>query len=141
MTHEETQELLAAVKGFLAKHKAEMYRMSDAEPHIFEATCYMITALYYERNGYTLEARKLYKGRFRFRFSTAGNPWNFSYFCINIPDTGARPTPVGELRHNQSVVGCLRDSQHSDSGLPPLFALDVAVVKPGALPDLHSCER
>lgn len=72
----------------------------------------------------------------RVRYSTAGYPWNFSYFTVLPQDEedGENHQPVFEIYHNQKVAGAW--VQVEEDEFRALFAVDIAVVKAHSLPSL-----
>jgi len=81
-------------------------------------------------------AKFLEEARFRFRYSTAGYPWNFSYFEVAVNDAGSGDRVVlFEIRHNQKVAGAWVDTDE-ESEDRALFAVDVAVIEADSLPIL-----
>jgi hypothetical protein len=135
MPDNEKQLMVERISKFLSDHKTTMSSVADHLPHIFEANCYVLFARHYENSGYLLEPFKLFKNRFRFRFSTAGNPWNFSFFGIFLQNRLEKGKRLAELRHNQTVAGFWHKSDGTNAATMPLFALDVAVTVGGSLPD------
>jgi len=114
-----------------------MSRIASHVTHVFEAACFVIFARHYEEIGYRLEPRNLLEGKFRFRYSTAGYPWNFSFFAVlsREPKDNDRTCDVlFELHHNQKVAGAWLHTVEGDD--KALFAVDIAVVRAGSLPNL-----
>ena len=136
MTDEEQDAISRAVADFLQRYSGTVAEIAEHSTHVFEAMCYVIFARYYETRGYCLQPKNLMPDRkFRFRFSTNGNPWNFSYFAVyeSVPSR-EEGREICELRHNQKVAGAWIEADNEEE--VALFALDVAVIRPNSLP-LH----
>ena len=130
----EVDRLRDRIGQFLRDYSVEVKDIAAKVSNIFEAYCYVLFVRYYEKEGLHLQAENLTSENvFKFRFSTNGNPWNFSYFTARKNQDGEI---LFDIRHNQKVVGYWVSPQEDDSEAPGLFAMDVAVIKPGALPDL-----
>src|SRR5574341_488391 len=87
---------------FLISHKSAIQNVTKSHNNIFEVSCYVVTAQYYEHIGYRLRIKNAVDRKFRFRYSTNGFPWRYSYLqVINKPDG----RPVFEIWHNQKVAG------------------------------------
>ncbi|MBK9751369.1 MAG: hypothetical protein IPO91_32005 [Chloroflexi bacterium] len=128
-------QLKARIGDFLQSHRSKTQEIASKLSNIFEAYCYVLFVLHYEQEGLKPRIENLTPDKqFKFRFSTAGHPWNFSYFSVRRADN--EDEVLFEIRHNQQVAGHyvkMDEKSEEDIGL---FALDVAVVKPGALPRL-----
>lgn len=136
------QQLTRRVCDFLERHQTGIGDISPVLSNVFEAACFVLFARYYEEAGYVLRAENLLEGKFRFRFSTAGLPWNFSYLAV-VPagaEAHADGAALFEIRHNQKVAGAWIDAQEEDEE-PALFAVDIAVIDAGSLPDLPRGRR
>lgn len=116
-------------EDFLISHKSSIQNVTKSHNHIFEVSCYVVIAQYYEHIGYQLQIKHSVNGKFRFRYSTNGYPWRYSYILVSNKHDGR---PVFEIWHNQKVAGGWLSSE--DEKDIPLFALDIAVIKPGGLP-------
>jgi len=140
MTSFDATSLSQRVEDFLKGHATELKEVASRLSDVFEAVCYVFVAQYYKDVGYKLEPKNLIEGYFRFRNSTQGNPWNFSYFTasghgIKVLDKSRNVVNewlhVFEIRHNQKVAGAW-GSGLSGTG-PPSFSVDIAVVFPDSL--------
>ncbi len=136
MSEAELQQLANFTSDFLNRHRAPISEIARQNTHIFEAACYVLVARHYEEAGYQLQPENLLDSKFRFRYSTGGYPWNFSYFAV----FASEPTEDGnvllfEIRHNQKVAGAWVDTEE-ESEDKALFAVDVAVIEGGSLPTL-----
>jgi hypothetical protein len=121
--------LQQSAEHFLSSHKTAIQNVTKSHNNIFEVSCFVLIAQYYEHIGYYLQIKNPVDGKFRFRYSTNGFPWRYSYL---VACTKEDDQPVFEIWHNQKVAGWwLTDEKENDT---PLFALDIAVIKPGALP-------
>ena len=116
-------------EDFLASHKTGIQNVTKSHNNIFEVSCYILIAQYYEQLGYTLEIKNSVDGKFRFRYSTNGFPWRYSYLAACAKDNNQ---PAFEIWHNQKVAGAWFEGD--DDKDRPLFALDIAVLNPGSLP-------
>jgi hypothetical protein len=116
-------------EDFLASHKTGIQNVAKSHNNIFEVSCYILIAQYYEQLGYTLEIKNSVDGKFRFRYSTNGFPWRYSYLVACAKDNNQ---PAFEIWHNQKVAGAWFEG--NDDKDRPLFALDIAVLNPGSLP-------
>jgi hypothetical protein len=116
-------------EDFLASHKTAIQNVTKNHNNIFEVSCFVVIAQYYEHIGYCLQIKNPVDGKFRFRYNTNGFPWRYSYL---VACTKENNQPVFEIWHNQKVAG--EWSTDVDERNFPLFALDIAVIKPGALP-------
>lgn len=116
-------------KDFLKSHKSAIQNVTKSHNNIFEVACYVVIAQYYEHIGYQLQIKNSVKRKFRFRYSTSGFPWRYSYLQASNKRDGK---PAFEIWHNQKVSGGWLSSEEEKD--IPLFALDIAVIKPGALP-------
>lgn len=134
MKETERKKLAKQVENFLRRHDVPIKEIDSHSTNVFEAVCFVIFLRYYEEQGYRLEARNLLENVFRFRFTTAGYPWNYSYFVVLSSKPGD-DTILFEIYHNQKVVGAWIGSEEKGEK-KPLFALDVAVVEPDSLPKL-----
>lgn len=122
------------VHDFLAMHRTEATQVASSLPHVFEAICYVLVLRYFESDGYRVEARRLIDGKFRFKYNTNGDPWNYSYFVVLRQDPATNIcVPIAEVWHNQLVAGSWCKAIDLD-GEVPLFAADVAVVRPNSVP-------
>lgn len=109
--------------------------------NVFETYCFVLFVRYYETVGYILKAENLLNGNFRFRYNTNGYPWNYSYFVAYSAQTADKDNEsLFEIRHNQKVSGAHAESYESND-IPPMFALDVAIIKPGSLPKLKQGQK
>jgi hypothetical protein len=126
------QDLKARVADFLSAHRAEIKNVTDHASHVFEAFCFVIFARHYENIGYRLVPRNLIEGKFRFRYTTNGLPWRYSYFAVyGTDDEGQSEIPLFEIWHNQKVAGAWVETGDEERAL---FAVDIAVTRAGALP-------
>lgn len=116
------------VEDFLTSHKTALHNVTKSHNNIFEVSCFVVVAQYYEKIGYSLRIKNPIDGKFRFRYSTNGFPWRYSYL---VAYSSGDNQPIFELWHNQKVAGWWLKEEEKDC---PLFALDIAIVKPGALP-------
>jgi hypothetical protein len=103
---------------------------------VFEAFCFVIFVRHYEMAGYDLRPENLLEGKFRFKYNTRGYPWNYSYFAA-VPArlSGQDDSVQFEIRHNLKVAGAWVEEQKGEAE-PPMFALDIAVVRSDSLPHL-----
>lgn len=138
MKQTQKDRLTRQVSDFLNRHKAAIYEISRNGTHIFEAVCFVIFARYYEEIGYQLRPENLLEGKFRFRWTTNGFPWNYSYFAVLSPEIeNEEGSALFEIYHNQKVTGAWVEVENQDEGeIPPMFAVDVAVAEAGCLPKL-----
>lgn len=135
MNEEQVDKIKDRIAGFLTAHRSETDEIASKLSNIFEAYCYVLFVLHYEKEGLSPKAENLTPDNvFKFRFSTGGHPWNFSYFSIKPREDSDEV--LFEVRHNQKVVGYFADIKSDTQEEPGLFALDVAVIKPGGLPCL-----
>jgi hypothetical protein len=137
MNDVERQKVEQRVSEFLKRHESPMSRVASHVTHVFEAACFVIFARHYEEVGYQLKPRNLLDGKFRFRYSTAGYPWNFSHFGVLSREQGNNDKDrdtLFELHHNQKVAGAWVHTGEGDD--KALFAVDIAVVRAASLPDL-----
>lgn len=130
-----SENLKDRISTFLKAHKQEMYKVATYASNIFEAVCFILVVKYYENQGYLVKPEGLQKERFRFKFSTRGQPWNYSYFLVYKCNEQGEEIPLFEICHNQKVVGAWFKEEISKYA--PLFATDVAVIKAGKLPRKH----
>lgn len=136
MNNIEIEQLSNRIYNFLARHRTEISEIASHASNVFEAACFVIFAIHYEEAGYRLRPENLLEGRFRFRYSTSGYPWNFSYFAVLANEIATEGNAVlFEIRHNQKVVGAWVDTE-GESEDKALFAVDIAVIETGSLPDL-----
>jgi hypothetical protein len=136
MNDADRQRLIGHISDFLHRYGQQLGDIASATSHVFEAFCFVIIVRYYEETGYRLRPKNLLEGRFRFRYSTAGYPWNFSYFAILPPESkDEEEAALFEVRHNQKVAGAWVDADYQEED-KALFAVDVAVIEAGSLPDL-----
>jgi hypothetical protein len=138
MNQTQKDRLTSQVSDFLTRHKAAIYEISRHSTHVFEAVCFVIFARYYEEIGYQLEPENLIEDKFRFRWTTNGYPWNYSYFAVLSPELeNEEGSAVFEIYHNQKVTGAWVEVEKQDEGeIPPMFAVDIAVAEAGCLPKL-----
>jgi len=115
-------------EDFLASHKTSIQNVTKSHNNIFEVSCFVVIAQYYEHIGYQLQIKNPVDGKFRFRYSTNGFPWRYSYLLACTKDD----QPAFEIWHNQKVAGWWLSGE--DEKDIPLFALDIAVITPGGLP-------
>lgn len=126
--------LRGRVQDYFTRNGKKIGKVSQNISHVFEASCYVLVARYYESKGYRLTPDNLQEGMFRFRFSTQGYPWNYSYFKVSKLDLATKSQePLFEIWHNQLVGGAWSDEIVTNSSVP-LFAADVAIIKAGSLP-------
>jgi hypothetical protein len=138
MNQVQKDRLTRQVSDFLTRHKAAIYEISRHNTHLFEAVCFVIFARYYEEIGYQLRPENLLEGKFRFRWTTNGYPWNYSYFAVLSPKLeNEESSTLFEIHHNQKVTGAWVEVEKQDEGeIPPMFAVDIAVAEAGSLPKL-----
>jgi hypothetical protein len=117
------------VEHFIASHKSTIHNVSRNRNNIFEVSCYVLVAQYYEFIGYRLEIKNPIDGKFRFRYSTNGFPWRYSYL---VGFSKMDDQPVFEIWHNQKVAG-FRFADEEENEIP-LYATDIAIIKPRGLP-------
>lgn len=132
----DAEALAGKVHGFLRDHYTEVAHIADSLPHIFEAVCFVTFVRHYEPEYEMKPANLMPDGKFRFRWSTSGLPWNYSFFEAVVKSSEpSEPARVAfEVRHNQKVASAW--SGQDAAGREALFALDVAVLSPEALPKL-----
>lgn len=134
MNEEQVDRIKDRISSFLTDHRTETEEIASKVSNIFEAYCYVLFVLHYEQEGLKPKAENLTPDNiFKFRFSTAGHPWNFSYFSVRQNDD--TDEVLFEVRHNQQVVGHFVEVDPDSDEKPGLFALDTAVIKPGGLPN------
>ena len=139
MNSEAVGQLANNISGFLEKYQTQLANIASHSTNVFEAMCFVLFARYYEEEGYQLKPENLADGKFHFRYSTNGNPWNFSYFAVLDSESADTDARLFEIRHNQKVAGAwITSNKDVEDGEkdPPLFAVDVAVVETGSLPSL-----
>jgi hypothetical protein len=117
------------INDFLNQYQSTLYQVVKNHNNLFEVSCYVLYAKYYENIGYHLKINNSINGKFRFRFSTNGVPWRYSYIT---GFNNEKSEPVFEIWHNQKVTGYWDDLEKNDDAAT--FALDIAVVKPNSLP-------
>jgi hypothetical protein len=125
-------EFTEQIADFLAEHRTTVDNIAASLPHVFEAVCYMLFVRHYEGIGFAVHPRNLLAdGRFRFRYSTNGLPWRYSYFEVCERSDDTLGPVIAEIWHNQKVQGawCVQ----CDAGV---FAVDIAVIRPNVLPKL-----
>lgn len=129
------QDLTTRVHDFLGTHRTEIADVGGAASNVFEALCFVIFARHYECMGYRLEPKNLIDNKFRFRYSTNGLPWRYSYFAVYDKDSEYdSEKPLFEIWHNQKVAGWWVGDKDVENAL---FAVDIAVARGGALPKLR----
>jgi hypothetical protein len=132
-------KLNTKIADFLTRHKSSLYKIVSNNSNLFETFCFVIFVRYYEEAGYELKPKNLLDGKFRFKYNTRGYPWNYSYFVAVTPSkaTVEEEEILFEIRHNQQVSAAwLKLNGEDGNHDPPMFALDVAIIKPSSLPDL-----
>ena len=136
MDQVEEDPLVTRLSDLLSRHDVAIGDITSYAPHVFEALCFMLFVRYYEEVGYRLEPRNLSDKVFKFRFSTSGHPWNFSYFVAFRGNVESEAdVELFEIRHNQLVAGAwIDDTKESDEDRA-LFAVDIAVIEGESLPD------
>ena len=125
------RRLEANIASFLQNHRTEIQNITSAITNIFEAFCYVVVVKYYADLGYRIEPDKLLDGKFRFKYSTAGNPWNFSFFRVCNPQTSVA---LFEIRHNLKIVSSWTQDGDTERD-KALFAVDIAIVNPDRVPN------
>jgi len=122
------------LNAYFRDHRQDLKDIANSVSHLFEAFCYVLVVQHYQSCGYAVKPKNLLKEKFRFRFSTNGNPWNYSYFEV-IDDKSGEDAKISvcEIWHNQLVEGAWSIS-HAIGQKPPLFAADVAIINPNSLP-------
>lgn len=134
MNEEQVGRIKDRISSFLTTHRTETEEIASKISNIFEAFCYVLFVLHYEREGLKPKVENLTPDNiFKFRFSTAGHPWNFSYFSVRRNEESDEV--LFEIRHNQQVVGHYVEVDTGSDEKPGLFALDIAVIEPGGLPN------
>jgi hypothetical protein len=128
-------QLAAKVSEFLIRHRSAFYEISSQLSNVFESWCYVLFVSYYETAGYELRPENLLDGNFRFKYNTKGYAWNYSYFIPFSTEVPSPPHGLFEIRHNQQVAGAWVEISNRGEDEPPMFALDIAVIKPDSLPD------
>ena len=103
---------------------------------MFESFCFILFVRYYEEAGYVLKPENLLEGKFRFKYNTKGYPWNYSYFVAHSTNGTELSAALFEIRHNQQVSSAWIKANGLHGDKPPVFAVDIAVVKPDGLPKL-----
>lgn len=132
MTDRLRQNLEERVSTFLRAHRTATENVTKAASNVFEAVCFVIFARHYENIGYRLVPQNLIKDKFRFRYSTNGLPWRYSYFAVYGDDEkGQSEKPLFEIWHNQKVAGAWVKDEDAEKAL---FAVDIAVTRADALP-------
>ena len=130
------------ITDFLKRHKSSLHEIVKHNTNVFEAFCFILLVQYYEMVGYQLEPKNLLDGKFRFKYNTRGYPWNYSYFAAVSSESKEGESPViFEIRHNQQVSGAWVEGGEEDGIVPPVFALDVAVIKAESLPQLKQGQK
>ncbi len=141
MNDTEKHQLANRVADFLTRYRTEMSDIASYASHVFEAACFILIVRYYETVDYNCKPENLQDGKFKFRYSTAGYPWNFSFFTAFSGDPDEESSvPIFEIRHNQKVAGAWVEAE-DDTDNKALFAVDAAVVNPGSLPDLPKGQK
>lgn len=134
MNEEQVDRIKDRISSFLTTHRTETEEIASKISNIFEAFCFVLFVLHYEREGLKPKVENLTPDNiFKFRFSTAGYPWNFSYFSVRRHEENDEV--LFEVRHNQQVVGHYVEVDTGSDEKPGLFALDIAVIKPDGLPN------
>jgi hypothetical protein len=78
----EVDQLSAALRKFVRRHKTQFEALSERRSQLLEIGALMIAARHYELLGYDVRLRNP-KGRdIRVKLGTRGDPWNFSYFEV-----------------------------------------------------------
>ena len=72
-------QLQQRAEDFLASHHIAIQNVTKSHNNIFEVSCFVVVAQYYEQIGYRFQIKKPVGGKFRFRYSTNGYPWRYSY--------------------------------------------------------------
>lgn len=104
------------MQSFLIQHHAVLKEISEAMSNVFEGLCLVYVAQCYEKIlGYQVAVEGAKNGAFRFKCSTSGRPYNFSYFVVR------KGAVEYEIRHNLALSGC-RDQDI-------IYFLDIAVIK------------
>ena len=130
------------VSDFLSRHKIHLHKITSKSTNVFEAFCFVLFVRYYEVAGYELKPQNMLDGKFRFKYNTRGYPWNYSYFVATSESSEQNQdsTILFEIRHNLKVAGAWIEKQAEET-YPPMFALDIAVVKPNSLPHLKRGQK
>lgn len=130
------------ITDFLKRHKSSLHEIVKHNTNVFEAFCFILFVQYYETAGYQLEPKNLLDGKFRFKYNTRGYPWNYSYFAaVSSESKEGESQVLFEIRHNQQVSGAWVEIGEEDGIAPPMFALDVAVIKAESLPQLEQGQK
>jgi hypothetical protein len=130
------------VADFLSRHKSSLYEIVKQNTNVFETFCFVLFVQYYETVGYKLEPKNLLDGKFRFKYSTRGYPWNYSYFAVSSHESkGGKTHDLFEIRHNQQVSGAWIEVGEGVGEDPPMFALDISVIEAGSLPQLKQGQK
>lgn len=124
-------QLEDSIAFFLQSHRTEIQNVTSAITNIFEAFCYVIVVKYYADQGYKIEPDKLLDGKFRFKYSTAGHPWNYSFFRVCNSQTS---TALFEIRHNLKVGSSWTQDGDTERD-KALFAVDIAIVNTDCVPN------
>jgi hypothetical protein len=124
----EVDQLSAALRKFVRRHKAQFEALSERRSQLLEVGALMIAARHYELSGYEVRLRNP-KGRdIRVKLGTRGDPWNFSYF--EVVSDGRR----FEIHTNLPV----RDAAGTKGAR---YVPDVVVAPAGAVPKQFEKQR
>lgn len=113
------------IVDFLETNSLALGHIATTLAQMFEVLCFVSYIKHYQNCGYKLVPKNLYNNSFRFKHSTKGYPWNFSFFVAMKDDK-----EIFEVRHNLTVAGKWRTGTSYDA----LFALDVAVIEVNSVP-------
>ena len=117
----EHTEFEKEIKDFANRYKTTVVNQAKRTSEYFEMACFNYIVRFYELNGYTIKAKSLQDGKYRYKCTPAGIQSNFSHFEASIED-GVKKYRF-EIQHNLAV-----QSSH-DSAI--FTTPDICIIKKG----------
>ncbi|HOY13484.1 MAG TPA: hypothetical protein PLY70_10105, partial [Saprospiraceae bacterium] len=117
------KELTRDVESYLRKNRTAIYNNSKRISDFFEMACYNNIVRFYENNNYEVQIKNLYKNKFYYKCTTAGNPAKYSYF--EAKRKKGNLVFISEIRHNINV----QSYHNKDTFTTP----DICIIKPNSI--------
>jgi len=97
----DVEDMEKEIVKFLNVHKTNVSNQAKRISDFFEMCCFNYIVRFYEKSGYQVSVENLIDEKYRYKCSTQGVQYNFSYFRLSISLDGIQHDY--ELHHNLAV--------------------------------------